>query len=144
ATESIEPREVRVLPRGNWLDETGEVVEPGGLTGLPPLRVEGRRPNRLDLADWLVSPENPLTARVFVNRLWRNYFGKGLSEVLDDLGSQGNLPTHPDLLDWLAVEFRESGWDVKHMVRLMVTSSAYRQSSRPTPEMLKVDPLNKL
>ncbi|MFM1918838.1 MAG: hypothetical protein RLZZ303_472 [Candidatus Hydrogenedentota bacterium] len=144
ATESIEPRVTRVLPRGNWMDESGEVVEPGTPEALPPLSVEGRRANRLDFADWIVSPENPLTARVFVNRLWKNYFGRGIAEVLDDLGSQGPPPSHPDLLDWLAVEFRESGWDVKHMVRLMVTSSAYRQSSRASEETLRQDPLNRL
>jgi hypothetical protein len=84
---------------------------------------------RLDLANWLTSPENPLTARVFVNRLWKQFFGTGLSSKLDDLGAQGEWPTHPELLDWLAVEFRESGWNVKHMVKLMVMSNVYRQSA---------------
>lgn len=144
ATVATEPRVTRVLARGNWMDESGEIVEPATPGFLPPLRVEGRRANRLDLAEWLVSPEHPLTARVFVNRLWRNYFGKGLSGVLDDLGSQGRQPANPDLLDWLAAEFVESGWDVKHLVRLMVRSSAYRQSSIPSKATEEKDPLNLL
>ncbi len=144
ATVATEPRVTRVLARGNWMDESGEVVEPATPAFLPPLPVSGRRANRLDLAEWLVAPENPLTARVFINRLWRNYYGKGLSAVLDDLGSQGRQPANPDLLDWLAVEFRESGWDIKHMVRMMVTSSTYRQSSFPSKSAEEKDPLNLL
>jgi hypothetical protein len=99
------------------------------------LRAAGgeRRENRLDLARWLVSPENPLTARVFVNRLWKLFFGAGLARSVDDLGSQGAWPTHPELLDWLAAELLESGWDVKHMVKLMVHSGTYRQSSSTAP-----------
>ena len=124
-----QPREVRVLARGSWMDESGRVVGPALPSFLPPLDVEGRRPTRLDLANWMVSEENPLTARVFVNRLWRLFFGRGLSNTLDDLGSQGEWPTHPELLDWLADEFVRSGWDVKHKVRLIVTSEAYRQTS---------------
>jgi len=96
------------------------------------------------LANWLVSSQNPLTARVFVNRLWRQFFGIGLSGVMEDVGAQGEWPVHPELLDWLAVEFRESGWDVKHLVRLMVTSAAYRQSSRARPELRDRDPSNRL
>jgi hypothetical protein len=140
---SVEPRTTRLLPRGNWMDESGEIVEPAVPEFLPPIDVEGRRPTRLDLANWLVSPDNPLTARVFVNRLWKLFHGRGLSRVLDDLGSQGAPPTHPELLDWLAVEFRESGWDVKHMVRILVRSSTYRQSSTSTPEMMALDPANR-
>ena len=97
------PRTVRVLPRGNWQDESGEVVQPGVLGFLPPPKVDGRALNRLDLAQWLVAPENPLTARVFVNRLWKLCFGIGLSKVLDDVGSQGELPNNPALIDWLAL-----------------------------------------
>ncbi len=138
------PQTTRVLPRGNWLDESGEVVEPGVPAFLPPLEVEeGQRATRLDLARWMVSPSNPLPARVFVNRLWKLFFGKGISARLDDLGSQGEWPQHPELLDWLAVEFRESGWDVKHVVRLMVTSRAYRQSSRPRSDLALRDPENR-
>ena len=146
ATKSIAPRTVRVLPRGNWMDETGEVVEPSTPTFLPALlRSEpGKRLTRLDLAQWLVSRDNPLTARVYVNRLWAMYFGQGLSRVLDDLGIQGEWPTHPELLDWLALEFMDNNWDVKHMVRLIVTSSTYRQASVARRELDELDPYNKL
>ena len=139
------PRVTRVLRRGDWMDESGEVVEPAvprslGTLDVPP----GRRPTRLDLARWLVSPDHPRTARVVVNRLWTTFFGSGLAGTLDDLGSQGEWPTHPELLDWLAVEFRERGWGFKPMVRLMVTSSAYRQSSRPRDDLASADPSNHL
>src|SRR5205085_3314877 len=97
----------------------------------------------LDLAKWLVHRDNPLTARVLVNRLWKQYFGQGLSKSLDDLGSQGALPTHPELLDWLAVEFMESGWDVKHVVKLIVMSGTYRQSSNNNRDLREKDPFNK-
>ncbi len=127
--QRMKPREVRVLVRGSWMDESGKVVGPALPSFLPPLDVEERRLTRLDLANWLVSEQNPLTSRVFVNRLWKHFFGRGLSATLDDLGSQGEWPTHPELLDWLADEFMRSGWDVKHMVRLIVTSEAYRQTS---------------
>jgi hypothetical protein len=100
--------------------------------------------NRLNLANWLVSPENPLTARVTVNRLWQQFFGVGLVKTPEDFGVQGEKPSHPELLDWLAVEFIESGWDVKHMVRLIVTSRTYRQSSRATAELIELDPDNRL
>ena len=142
---SEKPRTVRVLPRGNWLIETGEIMEPAIPAQFRPASraVSDRRLNRLDLADWLVSPENPLTARVVVNRFWRQFFGTGLSKVLDDFGAQGEPPRHPELLDWLAVEFRESGWDVKHLVRLMVTSRTYRQSSNASRELLARDPENR-
>src|SRR6185369_15462869 len=103
----------------------------------------GQRLTRLDLSNWLMAPENPLTARVFVNRLWKQFFGVGLSAVMEDIGAQGEWPVHPELLDWLAVEFRESGWDIKHMVKLMVTSAAYRQTSRARPELRERDPNNR-
>jgi hypothetical protein len=109
-----------------------------------PLAVTGRRPTRLDLAEWLIAPDHPQTSRVFVNRLWYLFFGTGISSTLDDCGAQGEWPTHPELLDWLATEFIESGWDIKHMVRLVVTSSTYRQSSLPRPELAEVDPANRL
>ena len=143
-SHAVEPRAIRILPRGNFLDESGEIVDPATPESLPPLGVEGRRATRLDLATWLVSPENPLTARVTVNRMWEQFFGMGLSKVLDDVGSRGEWPTHPDLLDWLASEFMSSGWDVKHVVRLMVTSSTYRQSSAGNPELRAKDPFNRL
>jgi hypothetical protein len=133
-----------MLPRGNWLDDSGQPVSPAIPVFLGVLPVEQRRPTRLDLAHWLVAPGNPLTSRVFVNRLWKMYFGTGLSKSLEDLGSQGEWPTHPELLDWLAVEFREKGWDVKHMVRLLVTSGTYRQSSTQTKAARAADPFNRL
>ncbi|MDA1314533.1 MAG: PSD1 and planctomycete cytochrome C domain-containing protein [Acidobacteria bacterium] len=145
ATEvSDEPRVVRILPRGDWMDETGEVVEPQTPHFLNPIAVNGERLTRLDLANWLVDRENPLTARVFVNRLWKMLFGTGLSKVLDDIGSQGESPVHQELLDWLAVEFMESGWDVKHVLRTMVLSETYRRSSAPSPELIEKDPYNRL
>ncbi|MEM7385799.1 MAG: DUF1553 domain-containing protein, partial [Verrucomicrobiota bacterium] len=141
ATRSVKARPTRVLPRGNWMDESGEVVTPAVPAFLSV--GEGRGVSRLDLADWLIDRNNPLTARVFVNRLWKLFFGSGLSRVLDDVGSQGEWPTHPELLDWLAVEFMDSGWDVKHLVRLIVTSETYQQRSRPTAELLERDPQNR-
>jgi hypothetical protein len=141
---AVEPRAVRILPRGNWLDESGEIVSPAVPAFLPGLEINGRRPNRLDLARWLVDRQNPLVARVFVNRLWTLLFGQGIVKTSEDFGSQGAAPSHPELLDWLAVEFIESGWDVKHLVKLMVTSAAYRQSSAASPELRAADPDNRL
>jgi hypothetical protein len=144
-TVSVEPRQMRVLPRGNWMDDSGEIVTPHVPHFLPQPEVEGdQRLNRLDLAKWLVDDKNPLVARTFVNRLWMLFYGQGIARSVDDLGSQGTWPTHPELLDWLAVEFRESGWDIKHIVKLMVMSNTYRQTSKPTPELRQRDPYNKL
>jgi hypothetical protein len=137
------PRIVRILPRGNWMDETGEVMKPAFPAYLPQPKLEGREPNRLDLAQWLVSRDNPLTARVVMNRLWKQFFGTGLSKVLDDLGAQGEPPANPELLDWLACEFMDSKWNVKHMVRTIVTSATYRQTSVATPELAAADPFNR-
>ena len=120
-----QPRVVRLLPRGNWLDESGPVVQPAIPEFMGTINtVDGLTPNRLDLARWLTDPQGSglLTARVFVNRLWYLFFGSGLSKSLDDFGGQGDAPVHPELLDRLAWEFVESGWDVKHVVRLMVQS----------------------
>jgi len=142
-TEAAPPRTVRVLPRGDWMHEHGEVVEPGLPEFLPQPKIEGRRLTRLDLGEWLVARDNPLTARVFVNRLWKQFFGIGLSKVLDDLGTQGEPPVNPALLDWLACEFMESGWDVKRVVRLMVTSETYRQSSLAPKALVERDPFNR-
>ena len=100
--------------------------------------------NRLGLAQWLVSKDNPLTARVAVNRIWEQYFGRGLVETSEDFGSQGEKPSHPELLDWLAVEFMDRNWSMKAMHRLIVLSTAYRQSSTISPEVLRADPNNKL
>jgi mono/diheme cytochrome c family protein len=138
-----EPRVVRVLPRGNWQDDSGEVVQPA----LPeflggPKSTGEKRLNRLDLAKWTVSEENPLMARAIVNRLWGRYLGKALSANTIELGSQGVPPTHPELLDWLAVEFREKNWDLKHMIRLIVTSRTYRQSADHRADLATIDPFN--
>jgi len=137
------PRPTRVLARGDWMDETGEIVEPGVPAFLPPMGAHEPQ-NRLGLARWLVAADNPLTARVLVNRLWKQFFGHGLARTLDDVGSQGAWPSHPTLLDWLAVELVESGWSVKHVVRLIVGSNTYRQSSNLRPDLIDVDPDNQL
>jgi hypothetical protein len=136
------PRTVRVLPRGNWLDDSGEVVQPAVPPTLGAITVKDRTANRMDLAKWLISPENPVMARVIVNRLWKLAFGQGIVKSLDDFGSQGSPPTHPQLLDWLALEFQRSGWNVKHMLTLMVTSNAYQQSATASKDTRERDPGN--
>jgi hypothetical protein len=144
-TKAAEPIPTRVLSRGNWQDESGELVAPGVPKFLPqPAESDSRRLTRLDLARWLTAPENPLTARVFANRLWKQFFGTGLSAVMEDVGAQGEWPSHPELLDWLAVEFRDGGWDVKALVKRLVMSSAYRQDARLRPELRESDPANRL
>lgn len=143
-TATSTPRTVRVMPRGNWMDTSGEVMQPALPAYLPHGDIPtDRRLTRLDLANWLVWRGNPLTARVFVNRLWKQFFGIALSKVSDDLGSQGEWPAQPKLLDWLACEFMDSGWDVKHMVRTIVTSRTYRQSSLAPRELQQRDPDNR-
>ncbi len=140
--ERKEPRETFVHQRGNALSP-GEKVAPGVPAVLPPL--PGDAPaNRLGLARWLVSPQNPLTARVTVNRMWEAFFGRGLVETSEDFGIQGTEPTHPELLDWLATEFVRVGWSVKTMHKLIVTSATYRQSSTVSPELVERDPKNNL
>jgi len=136
---------VHLLPRGDWMTQ-GEEVAPAvpGFLSHASVRNDGGRLNRLDLAKWLVAEENPLPARHFVNRLWKQFFGRGLSNVLDDIGNQGEWPSNPALLDWLAVEFRESGWDVKHLVKLMVMSGTYRQESARRADLAELDPANRL
>lgn len=136
------PRETRILERGNY-ETPGAKVEPGVPSFLPPLP-SGVKVDRLALANWLVAPEQPLMPRVVMNRLWQMFFGRGLVKTADDFGLQGALPSHPELLDWLAVEFRESGWDLKHMVKLIVTSRTYRQSQVVPPGLLAKDPDNVL
>lgn len=136
------PRESHILLRGNY-ETPGEKVEPAIPSFLPPLP-DGVKANRLALAKWLVAPEQPLMSRVIVNRMWQMFFGRGLVKTSDDFGLQGELPSHPELLDWLAVEFRESGWDMKHMVKLILTSRTYQQSSSLTPDLLAKDPENAL
>jgi hypothetical protein len=139
------PRMVRVLKRGNWLDDSGEPVKPQTPESLSPFKsAKPGAATRLDLANWMVSADNPLVARVFVNRLWKILFGQGIVKTLDDFGSQGAWPTHPELLDWLAVEFRESGWNVKKIIKRIVMSDAYRQSSRVDEKLMHADPYNQL
>ncbi len=136
-------RTVRILARGNFLDEGGEVVKAALPHFLPQPKIEGRALTRLDLAQWLVSRENPLTARTVMNRLWKQFFGTGLSKVLDDLGAQGEPPPNAALLDWLACEFMDSGWDVKHMVRTLVNSATYKQVSVSNAALTAADPYNR-
>lgn len=140
------PRESYVHVRGDFLRK-GDKVAPGypsALTGASPPVATSKLLNRLDLAKWLVSPENPLTARVTVNRYWQQFFGAGLVATENDFGMQGSPPTHPALLDWLAVEFREAGWSTKKLHRLIVTSATYRQSSVARADLKAKDPQNKL
>ena len=143
-SQSGNKRMVRILPRGNWLDKTGEVVEPAIPEFMGKLDIENRKANRLDLAKWVVSEDNPLPARAFTNRIWKIFFGYGLSRRLEDLGGQGEPPTHPQLLDYLSNEFRNNGWDIKQLIRTLVTSDAYKQSSVPTEKLATADPLNRL
>jgi hypothetical protein len=142
ATEAVEPAETRILPRGNFLDETGPIVEPAIPVKFGKLNTSGRA-TRLDLANWIVSKDNPLTARVQVNRMWRLFFGTGISKVLDDFGSQGETPVNLDLLDHLASDFR-SDWDSRRLVKSIVLSQTYRQSSVPAKDALDKDPENRL
>ena len=136
------PRDSFVMVRGAY-DKPGEKVTRGVPAALPPLRTS-ETPTRMDLARWLLSAEHPLTARVAVNRLWQQFFGTGLVRTSEDFGSQGEPPSHPDLLDWMAVEYREGGWDTKAMIRLLLTSATYRQSSVVSPELLARDRDNRL
>jgi hypothetical protein len=135
-------RDTHLLIRGAY-DRPGPKVSPGVPAVLPPL-APGVPNNRLGLARWLVDPANPLPARVTVNRFWQTFFGTGIVKTVEDFGSQGEWPTHPALLDWLATEFIQSGWDVKKIVRTIVTSAAYRQSAKVTPELVQRDPENRL
>lgn len=140
--EMLKPRETTVLIRGQY-DKPGEKVQPGVPSVLSSLAESGKN-DRLRLARWLVDPANPLTARVIVNRYWQRYFGIGLVKTTEDFGSQGEAPSHPELLDWLATEYVRDGWDIKSMQRRIVTSATYRQSSRATKELLARDPDNRL
>ena len=146
--ERTEPRETHVHIKGDFT-RPGKVVTPGVPAVLHGLGPELRTPNsvspdRLDFARWLASTKNPLLARVTVNRVWQQYFGKGIVETENDFGTQGLPPSHPELLDWLAVEFMASGWSLKHLHQLIVTSATYRQSSTMRPELALKDPANKL
>jgi hypothetical protein len=140
--ESPEPAMAYLLHRGEY-DKRRDPLKPATPAALPPIP-SGLPRNRLGLATWLVRPEHPLTARVAVNRAWQEVFGAGLVRTTGDFGVTGELPSHPELLDWLAVEFRESGWDLKRLYRLMVESSTYRQSAAANPEKIEKDPFNRL
>jgi hypothetical protein len=143
--QDLDPKQRRVTKmqlRGNWQALGDEVSEatPAVFNPLP----ANEPKNRLTMAKWLVSRDNPLTARVTVNRLWESIFGTGIVRSSEEFGSQGDLPVHPELLDWLAAELMDSGWDLKHMLKLMLTSQAYQQSSKSTPELNERDPDNRL
>ena len=140
--ERTEERPTHLLVKGDFT-RPSDRVKPGVPASLHPLETDGK-PNRLDLANWLVSKENPLTARVVINRVWQKYFGTGIVETENDFGTQGTLPSHPELLEWLACEFMDSGWDLKHMHRLIVTSATYRQSSRIRKDLQEIDTRNLL
>jgi Protein of unknown function (DUF1553) len=140
--EMKKPRDTFVLARGDYRYQT-EKVQPGVPAMLPPLAKDAPL-NRLTLAKWLVDPRHPLTARVAVNRFWQMYFGYGIVKTQEDFGVQGEPPVHPELLDWLATEFIRSGWDIREVQRLIVTSATYRQSSRVTAGLHEKDPENRL
>jgi hypothetical protein len=140
--EQEQPRETHIFKRGNFLTPMAK-VQPGTPGSLHQSAANAPQ-DRLGLARWLADKENPLVARVTVNRWWAEIFGRGIVRTEEDFGTQGDLPTHPDLLDWLAVEFMENGWSMKHMHELIVNSSTYRQSSRITPKLLERDPQNRL
>ena len=140
--EMKKPRDTFVLARGDYRNQT-EKVQPGVPAMLPPLPKDAPL-NRLTLAQWLVDPSHPLTARVAVNRFWQMYFGSGIVKTQEDFGVQGEPPVHPELLDWLATEFVRTGWDVRAMQRAIVTSATYRQSSNVTAALRERDPENRL
>lgn len=134
-------RTTHVLFRGAY-DKPGEIVKPAALSAVLPFDTTEYPRNRLGLAHWMFNPDNPLTARVFVNQIWQEFFGNGLVKTTGDFGMQGNLPTHPELLDWLAADFMENGWDIKRLVRQIVSSATYRQSGQVTEQHRQIDPEN--
>lgn len=140
--DSLNIRSTQVLRRGVY-DQLSDTVDMKTPSAILPFNTAKFEKNRLGLAKWLTSPSNPLTARVYVNRLWTEFFGRGLVKTTGDFGMQGELPTHPELLDWLAVDFMEKGWDIKKMVKLIVTSTTYKQSSKRTEKKFAKDPENK-
>lgn len=140
-SERKTPRDTFLLIKGDFT-RPDEKVQPGTPAILHPLVTDNPSPNRLDLANWLVSQENPLTSRVIVNRTWQQLFGKGIVETENDFGLQGTVPSHPELLDWLAVEFRENGWNFKELLRTIMTSHTYMQSSNHRNDVAAIDPLN--
>lgn len=140
--DSADIRPTRVLKRGNY-DQPTDTVDMATPASIMPFDKKRYAKNRLGLARWMLAQENPLTARVFVNRMWNEFFGKGLVKTVGDMGMQGELPTHPELLDWLAVDFRENSWNIKRLVKMIVTSSTYRQSAQRDNNKLDKDPENK-
>ena len=140
--EMPQRRDAFILVRGQY-DKRADKVEPGTPAALPPLPADAPR-NRLGFARWLVSPEHPLTARVTVNRFWQQVFGTGIVKTAEDFGAQGQWPTHPELLDWLANDFITHGWDVKRLMKQLVMSATYRQSSKVSAELAQRDPANEL
>jgi hypothetical protein len=144
--EHVEPREIRLLKRGNWMDDSGPIMKPEFPAFLPNASASTpeRRLTCLDLARWLMRPENPLPARAFVNRLWAMYFGVGISKRLDDFGAQGEPPVHPELLDHLAASFIDTGWNIKAVIKQIVMSATYRQSSVADSRTVELDPYNRL
>ena len=146
-TVSIKPREIRLLPRGNWLDDSGPLMVPAIPEFLGTIASKEKRASRLDLANWLLDTDHGiggLTARVMANRLWYLFMGEGISRSLDDFGGQGEPPTHPELLDALALELVNKNWDLKHLIREIILSRTYRQSSRASVDQLTRDPANRL
>lgn len=143
-SKSVKPRTIRVLPRGDWMDDSGEIVQPAIPEFLGELQTDETRLSRLDLANWLSRRDNPLTARTMVNRLWSLMFGRGICASVDDFGGQGTYPSYPALLDELALEFIDSGWDIKNMMRTIAMSETYQRSSTPSAELLSSDPYNDL
>jgi hypothetical protein len=141
--ETAKPRKTTVFIKGDFTRPDVE-VQPGTPAVLHPFETTSKQPNRLDLAKWIMSPKNPLTARVIVNRVWQQYFGRGIVETENDFGSQGTLPSHPELIDWLANEFTAKKWSLKELHKLIVTSKTYRQSSTNRPELIEKDPQNYL
>jgi len=141
-TKSVKPKETRILPRGNWMDKTGKVVQPKVPHFLKQIKKEGRA-TRLDLANWLCSEDNPLAARALVNRIWAMYFGKGISQVTEDLGSQGELPVNLELVNFMARYFMDSKWDIKALVKSIVMSKTYQLSTQRSQEMIALDPYNR-
>ena len=139
--DSFNIRPTRVLKRGVY-DQPADTVEMSTPAAIMPFNSKYEK-NRLGLAKWMLAPENPLTARVFVNRIWNEFFGRGLVKTVGDFGMQGELPSHPELLDWLAVDFRENNWNIKRLVKLIVTSTTYKQSASRTPKKIQTDPDNK-
>jgi hypothetical protein len=140
--EKTEPAVAYILQRGDY-DKRRDPVKPDTPKSLPPMPADLPK-NRLGFAQWLLRPEHPLTTRVTVNRYWQELFGTGIVRTTGDLGTSGELPSHPELLDWMAVEFRESGWDIKRFFKMLVMSSTYQQSAATTPEKLDKDPQNRL